>query len=38
VADLSTGRPKTEIGGNMGFFGRFTDSEGNIQGVYEKAA
>jgi len=28
---------KTEIGGGMGFFGRFADSEGNIQGLFQKA-
>ncbi|KAB5515208.1 hypothetical protein GE09DRAFT_980088 [Coniochaeta sp. 2T2.1] len=26
--------PKTEIGGNMGFFARFIDTEGNLQGIW----
>jgi len=28
--------PKTEIGGDMGYFARFTDSEGNLQGLWAK--
>jgi len=28
---------KTAIGGDMGFFARFTDSEGNVQGLWAKA-
>lgn len=26
--------PKTEIGGNLGFFARFIDTEGNLQGIW----
>ncbi|KFY69803.1 hypothetical protein V499_09747 [Pseudogymnoascus sp. VKM F-103] len=26
--------PKTDIGGGMGFFARFIDSEGNLQGIW----
>jgi predicted enzyme related to lactoylglutathione lyase len=28
------GSPKTEIGGNMGCFARFIDTEGNLQGIW----
>jgi predicted enzyme related to lactoylglutathione lyase len=28
--------PKTEIGGGMGVFARFTDTEGNLQGLWAK--
>ncbi|KIW96342.1 uncharacterized protein Z519_03411 [Cladophialophora bantiana CBS 173.52] len=28
--------PKTEIGGGMGFFARFIDTEGNVQGIWSK--
>ncbi|RYP74977.1 hypothetical protein DL771_002625 [Monosporascus sp. 5C6A] len=26
--------PKTEIGGNMGYYARFTDTEGNVIGIW----
>ncbi|OAQ57770.1 lactoylglutathione lyase family protein [Purpureocillium lilacinum] len=28
--------PKTEIGGNMGFYARFTDPEGNVIGIWSQ--
>ncbi|ETI21036.1 hypothetical protein G647_07379 [Cladophialophora carrionii CBS 160.54] len=28
--------PKTEIGGGMGFFARFIDTEGNLHGIWAK--
>jgi len=28
--------PKTEIGGDMGFFARVIDTEGNLQGIWAK--
>ncbi|KAJ9130174.1 hypothetical protein NKR19_g10005 [Coniochaeta hoffmannii] len=29
--------PRTEIGNNMGFFARFVDTEGNLQGIWAAA-
>jgi predicted enzyme related to lactoylglutathione lyase len=26
--------PKTDIGGDMGYFARFIDTEGNLQGIW----
>lgn len=34
LTSLLLNRPKTEIGGNMGFFARFIDTEGNLQGIW----
>lgn len=28
---------RTEIGSNMGFFARFTDTEGNLLGIYSQS-
>lgn len=33
---LTSTSPKTEIGGGMGVFARFIDTEGNLQGIWAK--
>ncbi|KAJ6443408.1 hypothetical protein O9K51_04587 [Purpureocillium lavendulum] len=32
----SENSPKTEIGGDMGFYARFTDTEGNVIGIWSQ--
>lgn len=33
LGGLTLGRPKTDLGGNLGYWAHFIDCEGNLQGI-----